>query len=69
MPPADSELEVACFETRVQALPWEILHQHFGHISYSGLEKLVQLDLIDRLQADMKSLKLDCIPCVKVQWP
>ena len=66
-PPADLEPEPACFEATVQALPWEILHQHFGHISYSGLEKLVQLDLVDRLQVDMKSLKPDCISCIKAK--
>ena len=66
-PPADSELEPACFEATVQVLPWEILHQHFGHISYSGLEKLTQLDLVDRLQVDMKSLKPDCIPCTEAK--
>jgi hypothetical protein len=66
-PPSDTEPEPACFTTNIQKLPWEILHWHFGHISYSGLEKLVHLDLINGIQVDMKSPKLDCIPCMEAK--
>jgi hypothetical protein len=61
------EPEPACFTTNIQKLPWEILHQHFRHISYSGLEKLVHLDLVDGIQVDTKSLKLDYIPCMEAK--
>jgi hypothetical protein len=66
-PPPESEQEPACFTTTTQKLPWEILHWHFGHISYSGLEKLVHLDLIDGIQMDMKSPKPDYIPCMEAK--
>jgi hypothetical protein len=46
-PTSDTEPELAYFTTNIQKLPWEILHWHFGHISYSGLEKLVHLDLVN----------------------
>jgi hypothetical protein len=60
-PPSDTEPEPACFTTNIQKLPWEILHRCFRHISYSGLEKLVRLDLVDGIQVDTKSPKLDCV--------
>jgi hypothetical protein len=43
------------------------LHRHFGHISYSGLKKLVCLDLVDGIQVDTKSPKQDCIPYIEVK--
>ena len=66
-PPSGFKPEATCFTTNIETIPWEILHKRFGHISYSGLEKLVRLDLIDGIHVDQKSPKLDCIPCTEAK--
>ena len=66
-PPPDSKPEPACFTSSIEKLPWETLHRRFGHISYSGLEKLVRLDLVDGIQVDTKSPKPDCIACTEAK--
>ena len=43
------------------------MHQRFGHVSYSGLEKLVRLDLVNGIRVDQKSPKPDCIPCMEAK--
>ena len=49
------------------AVPWETWHKHFGHIAYSGLEKLVCLGLVNGLNVDHNLLKPDCIMCTKAK--
>ena len=66
-PPSGFKPEATCFTTNIKTIPWEILHRCFGHVSYSGLEKLVCLDLIDGICMDQKSPKPDCIPCTEAK--
>ena len=55
-----------CLNTRL-TVPWEIWHKHFGHIAYSGLEKLLHLSLVDGLHIDLRSSKPDCIVCTEAK--
>jgi len=43
------------------------VHQHFGHISYNGLQKLYDLKLVNRSNVDMRTPKPDCITCTKAK--
>ena len=67
VPPSGFEPEATCFTTNIETIPWEILHRCFRHVSYSGLEKLVHLDLINGICMDQKSPKSDCIPCTEAK--
>ena len=66
-PPDENPIpDLICFSARM-SIPWEIQHKHFGHIAYSGLEKLVCLDLVDGLNIDTYSPKPDCIVCMEAK--
>jgi len=58
--------DLICLTARL-AVPWETWHKRFGHIAYSGLEKLVCLGLVDGLNVDHNLLKPDCIACTKAK--
>jgi hypothetical protein len=42
---------------------WIDWHRKFGHISISGLQKLLAKDLVDRLDIDIDSAIEDCEAC------
>jgi len=46
---------------------WETWHRRFGHVGYSGIKKLLDNQLIDGLQIDMYSPKLDCVACTEAK--
>ena len=56
-PPAKTTVENVEKESTTQSanvstIPWEVWHKHFGHISYTGLQNLLRLDLVDGLNVD-----------------
>jgi len=52
--------DLICFSAQ-PSISWEIWHKHFGHITYSGLEKLGHLSLVDGLNIDTHLSKPNCI--------
>ncbi len=46
-------------------LSWKTWHQRFGHIGYTGLQKLHELGLINSLNVNTRTLKPNCIVCTK----
>jgi hypothetical protein len=46
---------------------WEIWHRYFGHVRYSGLQKLLKNKLVEGLEINMKMLKPDCIACIEAK--
>jgi Integrase core domain/GAG-pre-integrase domain len=44
-------------------LSWETWHKRFRHIGYSGLQNVVKNNIVEGFKSDLKSPKLDCIPC------
>ena len=45
----------------------ETWHQQFGHIGYTGLQKLLNEKLVDRFNVDIQSPKPDCIACTEAK--
>ena len=46
---------------------WEIWHQRFGHISYKGLQQLLDENLVEGLAVDTQSPKPDCTACTEAK--
>ena len=46
---------------------WETWHEWFGHMSYSGLQKLVDLKLVNGFSVDTRTPKPDCIACTEAK--
>ena len=46
---------------------WETWHKRFGHISYSGLQKLLNLKLVNGFNVDTQTSKPDCIACTEAK--
>jgi hypothetical protein len=46
---------------------WETWHNRFGHISYSGLQKLLDLKLVDGFTVDTRTPKTDCVACTEAK--
>jgi hypothetical protein len=53
--------------TSEPAQSWETWHKRFGHISYSGLQKILDLNLVNGLNIDTRTPKPDCIPCTEAK--
>jgi len=58
--------DLICFSAR-PLISWEIWHKCFGHIAYSGLEKLGRLSLVNGLNIDTHLPKPDCIACMEAK--
>jgi len=58
--------DLICFSVRL-SVPWEVWHKRFGHIAYSGLEKLLRLSLVDGLDVNMQTPKPDCVTCMEAK--
>ena len=46
---------------------WETWHKRFGHISYSGLQKLYDQRLVEGFDVDLRSAKPDCVACTEAK--
>ena len=55
------------YDAHDAAPSWEIWHKRFGHVGYSGLQKLLEHDLVEGLEINKKSPKPDCIACAKAK--
>jgi hypothetical protein len=47
--------------TKELALPWEEWHQHYCHVSYSGLKEILRQHLADSFLVNISSSMLDCV--------
>jgi transposase InsO family protein len=47
------------------AQSWEIWHKRFGHVNYSGLQKLLDHNLVEGFNVNSQSSKPDCIACTE----
>ena len=48
-------------------ISWTMWHLRYGHIGYSGLQKLVDKKLVDSLEVDETSPKPDCEACTEAK--
>ena len=55
------------FQTRSKPPSWETWHRRFGHVGYSGLEKLLKYDMVNGFNVDESSPKPDCIACTEAK--
>jgi hypothetical protein len=44
---------------------WETWHRRFGHVGYTGLQKLHELGLADGFDVDARTPKPDCVACTE----
>ena len=56
-----------CFVAHEPAQSWEMWHKQFGHISYSGLQQLLDKKLVEGFNVDTRTPKPDCIPCTEAK--
>src|SRR6267154_6049340 len=49
------------------AQSWETWHKHYGHIGYSGLQKLLDNNMVKGLQIDTNTPKPDCVACTEAK--
>jgi transposase InsO family protein len=65
-----ADATVKASETFVAAEPsisWETWHRRYGHVGYSGLQKILDGGLVDGFNVDRNSPKTDCIPCTEAK--
>ena len=55
------------FISTEQIQNWETWHRRFGHIGYSGLQKLIDLKMVDGFTVDEDSIKPDCEICTQAK--
>jgi hypothetical protein len=64
--PAPTATELSL--TVLMSMPfWEMWHRRFGHIGYSGLQKLLDKHLVNGLHIDLNTDKPDCIACIEAK--
>jgi GAG-pre-integrase domain len=49
------------------SLSWEMWHQHFEHVAYSGLSKLLDKKLVDGFHVDKHTPTPDCVACTEAK--
>ena len=56
-----------CFVANEPAQSWETWHKRFGHIGYSGLQYMLDHDLVEGFSVDTRTPKLDCVACTEAK--
>ena len=46
---------------------WETWHRRFGHVGYTGLQKLLDGKMVEGFTVDEDSPKPDCIACTEAK--
>jgi hypothetical protein len=49
------------------AIDWETWHQRFRHIGYSGLQKLLDNNMVDGFNIDTQTSKPGCVACMEAK--
>ena len=55
------------YNAQCSAPSWEIWHRRFGHVRYSGLQKLLENKLVEGLEINKKMPKPECIACTEAK--
>jgi Reverse transcriptase (RNA-dependent DNA polymerase)/GAG-pre-integrase domain/Integrase core domain len=59
--------DLQTFMTTSPTQSWETWHKRYGHVGYSGLQKLVDQHMVDGFTVDVNSTKPDCETCVQAK--
>lgn len=46
---------------------WEMWHKHYRHVGYTGLQKMLDQNLVDRFLVKKTSPKFNCVVCIKAK--
>ena len=55
------------FHTWTYQLSWETWHQRYAHVSYSGLQHLLDNNMVDDLIIDTSTDKPNCVACTEAK--
>jgi hypothetical protein len=55
------------FLSEETAIDWETWHRRFGHVGYSGLQKLLDHNMVDGFNVDTRTPKPDCVTCTEAK--
>ena len=61
---SDKQYTFSCNESKQS---WETWHRRFGHVSYTGLKKLLDERLLDGFTVDANTPTPDCISCTEAK--
>ena len=56
-----------CFVVHEPAQSWETWHKRFGHIGYSGLQHMLDNNLVEGFSVNAHMPKPDCIACTEAK--
>ena len=62
-----STTAITSFNATTSAPSWETWHKRFGHVGYSGLQKLLDKNLVNGLHVNLTSEKVDCVVCIEAK--
>jgi hypothetical protein len=66
-PPKDYAASPHAFISKQPALSWETWHRRFGHIGYTGLQKLLDEKMVNGFTVDEHTEKPDCEACTQAK--
>ena len=61
------EVNPQIFMINEPAQSWEIWHKRFGHVGYTGLQYMLDKNLVNGFNVDTQTTKLDCIVCTEAK--
>ena len=62
-----NEVKPQSFVVNEPSQNWETWHKRFGHIGYSGLQYLLDHNLVEGFNVDINTPKPDCIACTEAK--
>src|ERR1700676_4201279 len=66
-PPTLTSESSQTFAGMESAQSWETWHKRYGHIGYSGLQKLLDNNMVEGLEIDTNTPKPDCVACTEAK--
>ena len=66
-PPTLTSESFQTFVCTESAQSWETWHKHYGHVGYSGLQKLLDNNMVEGLKVDTNTPKPDCVACTEAK--
>jgi hypothetical protein len=55
------------FNNETKRLNWETWHKRYGHVGYSGLQKILDGKMVDGFDVDDQTDKPDCVACTEAK--
>ena len=55
------------FNSQAKPVSWETWHRRYGHVSYPGLQKILDGNMVDRFHVDHQMDKPDGVTCTEAK--